>query len=496
MLNSSICCARGLPRPPDVLAESVRDGTEQAVGPTRSMCAMASMYSLPNSSAYGMDPGVAPPVDPYAYDPAVLATPPPSIPAPYGFAPGVYGSPSVVSRSSSTRMISPRASLHDADGSERRRSPMPPTLPYTKEFVDEYRRRMKNDPDPEAQFAFAMYLIDAAKRVADPRDSAKQARKYRDALLSDSLRLIKRLATNGVAPGKPPYADAQFFLANCFGNGSLGLPVDHLKAYHLYVQASKQNHPAATYRTAVCNEVGAGTKRNYARGLLFYRKAASLGDTAGMYKLGLILLHGQLDQPRNAREAIVWLRRAAGQADEDNPHALHELAQLHETPESVVAAYNEAYARDLYTQAAQLGYAPSQCKLGEAFARGTLCCPVDPRVSVSWYTKAANKGDGHAELALSGWYLTGAEGVLTQSDSEAYLWARRAANKGIANAEYAVGHYTEVGIGVKNDVEEAKRWYARAAAQGHARAAQQLQRLRQSHGRAPARDGESDCVIV
>ncbi len=129
------------------------------------------------------------------------------------------------------------------------------TLPFNKSFVTEYRQRMKGDPDPEAQFAYAKYLIEAAKKVHDPSDGPKQQRKYRDTLLSESLKLIKRLATTGMGLGKPPYAEAQFFLANCFGNGSLGLQVDHEKAYNLYVQASKQNHPAATYRTAVCNEV-------------------------------------------------------------------------------------------------------------------------------------------------------------------------------------------------------------------------------------------------
>lgn len=337
------------------------------------------------------------------------------------------------------------------------------SLPFTKEFVEEYRHRMKGDPDPEAQFAFAKYLIEAAKKVNDSRDSAKQARKYRDALLSDSLKLVKRLATTGMGLGKPPFADAQFFLANCFGNGSLGLAVDHEKAYNLYVQASKQNHPAATYRTAVCNEVGAGTRRDHHRAVLFYRKASALGDTAGMYKLGMILLNGLLGQPRNIREAVVWLKRAAGQADEENPHALHELGLLHEKPNSAAVIHDEAYARELFTQAAQLGYAPSQFKLGSAYEYGSLTCPVDPRRSIAWYTKAAGKNDGESELALSGWYLTGSEGVLKQSDSEAYLWARRAATKGIPKAEYAVGYYSEVGIGVKADLDEAKRWYMRAA---------------------------------
>jgi TPR repeat protein len=365
--------------------------------------------------------------------------------------------------------------------------------PITKASVDEYRQRIKADPDPEAQFNFAKYLIEAAKKInSSSSGDEKGAKKYRDALLAESLKLIKRLATQGTGLGKPAYADAQFFLANCLGNGSLGLQVDHEKAYNLYVQASKQNHSAATYRTAVCNELGAGTRRDHARAVLFYRKASALGDTAGMYKLGMILLHGLLGQQRNPKEALAWLKRAASQADDDNPHALHELGLLYEKPPALISSttaslgakaaaqlqqqhlkaggppptivpFDPIQAREYFTQAAQLGYPPSQFKLGACYEFGTLTCPVDPRRSIAWYTRAAERGDSGAELALSGWYLTGSEGVLKQSDSEAYLWARRAANKGLAKAEYAVGYYSEVGIGVKAELEEAKRWYMRAA---------------------------------
>lgn len=340
--------------------------------------------------------------------------------------------------------------------------------PITKQSVDEYRQRIKADPDPEAQFNFAKYLIEAAKKITTSASGdEKHAKRYRDALLAESLKLIKRLATQGTV-GKPAYADAQFFLANCLGNGSLGLQVDHEKAYNLYVQASKQNHSSATYRTAVCNEVGAGTRRDHPRAVLFYRKASALGDTAGMYKLGMILLNGLLGQQRNPREAVAWLRRAASQADEDNPHALHELGLLYERPPPpnggpTLVPYDPAQARELFTQAGQFGYPPSQFKLGACYEYGSLTCPVDPRRSIAWYTRAAERGDAESELALSGWYLTGSEGVLKQSDSEAYLWARRAANKGLPKAEYAVGYYSEVGIGVKQDLEEAKRWYMRAA---------------------------------
>ncbi|KAF9569957.1 hypothetical protein EC968_002399 [Mortierella alpina] len=350
----------------------------------------------------------------------------------------------------------------------------PRRRPLTIEVLDDMRQRARNSNDPAAQLEYAKALIEAAVTFGNDDPDPKRQKKNKEALFLEGLKIIKRLATSGVGIGKPAYADAQFFLANCYGNGSLGLQIDHDKAFNLYVQAAKQNHPAATYRTAVCHELGAGTKRDHSRAVQYFRKAASLGDTAGMYKLGMVLLKGLLGQQSNPREAITWLKRAAANADEDNPHALHELGLCFEKAGIPTVIPDEAYSRELFTQAAGYGYAPSQFKLGHCYEYGTLTCPVDPRRSIAWYTRAAEQGDAESELGLSGWYLTGAEGVLKQSDTEAYLWARKAADKGLSRAEYAVGYYSEVGIGVKQDLEEARRWYLRSAAQGNNRAKKRL----------------------
>ncbi|KAJ7734915.1 enzyme activator, partial [Mycena maculata] len=366
--------------------------------------------------------------------------------------------------------------------------------PYTKEYIDQYRQRIKADPDPESHFLYAKYLIDAAKNIRGNAKDQRSAKKYSDLLIQEALKVIRRLATQGDA-----YDEAQFYLANCYGTGALGLQVDHERAYHLYLQAAKQNHAPGSYRVAVCNEIGAGTRRDASRAASFYRKAASLGDTPAMYKLGMILLHGSLGEQKNPREAINWLRRAAEQADEENPHALHELAMLHETGDHV--PQDPIVSKNLFTRAAHLGYTQSQFKLGQCYEYGALACPMDPRRSIAWYTKAAEKGDSEAELALSGWYLTGSENVLKQSDSEAYLWARRAANKGLSKAEYAVGYYAEVGIGIKQDIEFAKRWYMRAAAQGNKRAMNRLTEMkrmgnkRTAAGARPTRQEASECII-
>jgi len=66
----------------------------------------------------------------------------------------------------------------------------------------------------------------------------------------------------------------------------MGFTVDLEKAFNLYFQAAKLGHTASAYRTAMCCEVGIGTKRDPAKALQFYRKAANKGDVASMFKLG------------------------------------------------------------------------------------------------------------------------------------------------------------------------------------------------------------------
>ena len=67
---------------------------------------------------------------------------------------------------------------------------------------------------------------------------------------------------------------------------------------------------------------------------------------------------------------------------------------------------------------------------------------------------AAQQSHRDACFALTAWYLVGSPGVLPQSDTEAYLWAKKAADAGLAKAMYAVGYFTEVGIGTPSNMPE------------------------------------------
>jgi TPR repeat protein len=65
---------------------------------------------------------------------------------------------------------------------------------------------------------------------------------------------------------------------------------------------------------------------------------------------------------------------------------------LYESDGNDVVIPDIGYARELFVGAAELGYAASQFRMGCAYEYGTLGCPVDPRKSIAWYSKAAMKG--------------------------------------------------------------------------------------------------------
>ncbi|KAJ5595447.1 uncharacterized protein N7459_001655 [Penicillium hispanicum] len=346
--------------------------------------------------------------------------------------------------------------------------PMPPSgsasTPVTHEELQRLQQKVRANPsDQKTQLLLAKKLVEGATVLVgentrlDPKTKAKSQEKY----TLDAYKIVKKLVANG-------YSEAQFYLADCYGEGTLGLQVDPKEAFSLYHSAAKQGHAQSAYRVAVCCEIGAeeggGTRRDPLKAVQWYKRAAALGDTPAMYKMGMINLKGLLGQARSPREGVSWLKRAAERADEENPHALHELALMYQNASgNDIVVRDEAYASELFHQAADLGYKFSQFRLGTAYEYGLMGCPVDNRMSIIWYTRAAAQGEHQSELALSGWYLTGSEGILQQNDTEAYLWARKAATAGLAKAEYAMGYFTEVGIGATANLEDAKRWYWRAA---------------------------------
>jgi TPR repeat protein len=342
--------------------------------------------------------------------------------------------------------------------------------PVTHDELNRLRNTLRANPaDNATALLLAKKLVEAATVLADEGGTAdtRTKNKNREKYMMEGHKTLKKVVANG-------YPDAMFYMADCYGQGLLGLQVDTKEAFSLYQSAAKGGHGASAYRTAVCcemgHEEGGGTKRDPLKAVQWYRRAAALGDTPALYKMGMILLKGLLGQQKNFGEAINMLKRAAERADQDNPHALHELGLIYESSTgNQRIIQDEEYALQLFHQAADLNYKFSQFRLGQAYEYGLLGCPIDARTSIAWYTRAAAQEEHQSELALSGWYLTGTSGILEQSDTEAYLWARKAAcaEPPLPKALFAMGYFTEVGIGCPRSLEEAKRWYGRAACKSY-----------------------------
>ena len=317
-----------------------------------------------------------------------------------------------------------------------------------------YRQNAKKTNDPDLIYEFAVFMIDASKSMGGDDSSggtggAGSGTDYnqgkeehaRDELVREAIGLLKKIAERG-------HMDAQYFLADCYANG-IGSPKgkqDFDRAYPLFVLAAKHGHPDAAYRAGTCYEKGWGCRKDAGKALQFYRKAASQSHPGAMYRLATAELNGEMTLKKSAREGVKWLKRSAEAATPEFPHALHELALLHERGVDNVLFVDPDYACELLAQAGEMGYAPSAYKLGVNYEYGRMGCPQDGGLSIHMYNIAAQQNHKEACFALTAWYLVGAPGILPQSDTEAYLWAKKAAEQGLAKAEYAVGYFTEVSM--------------------------------------------------
>ncbi|KAH0372731.1 HCP-like protein, partial [Aureobasidium melanogenum] len=334
-----------------------------------------------------------------------------------------------------------------------------------KKTLDMYRANVKKTNDPSIQYEFAIFMINAARDNAEDMESAAE-------LIKEARGILQRLSDRA-------YPFAQYYLADGYFSGLFNKDKpDYDKALPLFVAASKHGHAESGYRAALCYEFGWGCARNYPKAVQFFRAAASKGHPGAAIRLGKACLTGDMGLVNRYREGVKWLKRATDSADYQYNSGPYELGLLHITGFGEDIFKDEAYAAQLMTKSAELGHPEANFRMGQAYENGTFGCPKDAALSVHFYNGAASKGLPEAMMALCAWYMVGAEPVLEKDEVEAYEWAKQAAELGLAKAEYAVGYFTEMGIGCRRDPLEANVWYVRAADKGNETAKQRLDIIR------------------
>lgn len=213
-------------------------------------------------------------------------------------------------------------------------------------------------------------------------------------------------------------------------------------------------------------------------------------------------LLGQLSLPRNPRQALALLHRAATLASLTCPQPayvyalllLSELAGVAPLHPSILSPYipknssPHLEARKHLERAAFLHYAPAQYRLGFAYEFAEPPFPFDPLLSVQYYLLASQQGEVRADVALSKWFLCGSCGTagslsgpvtdgFEKDEPLALFFVEKAANRGFPLAQFVMGYYAEVGIGRPASVDSAIHWYTLASQQGNADAIDRLKVL-------------------
>ncbi|KAF5087316.1 Sel1 repeat protein [anaerobic digester metagenome] len=281
-------------------------------------------------------------------------------------------------------------------------------------------------------------------------------------------------------------------LGNLYFDGAGEMLPDQEKAFTYFIQAAKKDVPRSWELMGYCLYEGKGALQNRCEALGWYEKAARHGLYNSYYMMGMI--YGYDETLFNVEKAVSCFEKAAklGQTD-----ALVRLGTMHLHGVGVIspdrqkafsyfnqaaqadnglgwewAAYchywgygtqqNRQKALQFYHKAAQKGSAHSQYMLGYIY--GYDVTPPDFKKAARWFKEAARQGHSDAQLKLGFYYHQG-RGV-RQNYKTAFNLFTQAAAQGQASAMYNIGDAYENGYGVEKDEKQAFVWYRKSAELG------------------------------
>ncbi|CAE7815342.1 esiB [Symbiodinium sp. CCMP2592] len=218
----------------------------------------------------------------------------------------------------------------------------------------------------------------------------------------------------GVQAAEQGNAAAKCSLSYCCEKG-VCLKQDHGRAKELLQESASQGYAHALFKLGCWYQYGIlGTEIQLQEAHRLYVEASRQGHPAGMAQLGRSFADGA-GVPEDKAEACRWLRLAA---DAGNPDAMYCLALAYRHGDGVEVDLSTA--TELYRQSGDLGHPQALYNLGCCYMNGTGV-PRDPQAAVECYRLAADKGDMDAHVNLAKCLLTG-EGVTTdQAEAQRLL---------------------------------------------------------------------------
>ncbi|KAG1888068.1 HCP-like protein [Suillus subluteus] len=305
-------------------------------------------------------------------------------------------------------------------------------------------------------------------------------------LVATAVPLIQHLANINQQPLPLFAAEAIYLRATLESSGAYPdrIPHNPRQAFRDFEAAARAGYAAAWFRLGRDYE----NFNDAVHAKDCFERGAKLGVESCVYRMGMANLLGQLGFPPNPAIALPFLQRAATLASTTTPQPAYVFALLllgefsaASLPASLLPQPHiaQSEARRHLERAAYLGFAPAQYKLGHAYEFASPPFPFDALLSVQYYSLASQQGEVEADMALSKWFLCGAEGAFDKDESLAFTFAEKAARRGLPSAEFAMGYYKEVGVGGEKDIQESMKWYSIAAEHGNTDAVERIAALNQ-----------------
>ena len=308
---------------------------------------------------------------------------------------------------------------------------------------------------------------------------------------------------------------AYYNLGHCYEYGN-GVEKDLVKAVELYKSAAHDGNAFAQFALARCCEFekGLASSPSYAS---YYFHAADQGHSGAQFAFARCCVEG--NGRRDAEKDIFWFKMPFSEGGWDigvhKSKGCLSFSQLFSNvykifkTKSYKVIRNKTGGRigkgmsktvERYHAAAERGCAAAQFELGMCYHRGEGG-EKDMAQAVRWYVKAAEQGYAGVSFHLFEYDHRAAEmekdkekvfrackrnpslcvedsfvlgvcyhrGDGVEKDMEqAIKWYRKAAEKGYAPAQYELGECYYKGEGVEKDMWEAFEWYHLAAENGYA----------------------------
>ncbi|KAL1858009.1 hypothetical protein Daus18300_010121 [Diaporthe australafricana] len=358
---------------------------------------------------------------------------------------------------------------------------IPPSDVEKEEILYNAREHVLHSNNVNMQLSWARDALNYVEIASEDRsrDAANSGRpstpQQQHELRIDAVNIIRYLC-------EQHHPEAVFMMAKWDEFGKFDVREDKRKAFKGYKLAAEQGWGRAEYRMGMLFE----NSNEFDKAITHYYNGERLGDSAAMYRLGMMALLGQHGQRQDFQRGIDLINRAADTADEDAPQGAYVFGMLiaRDLPDITVPEgllpYKVDTARQYIEKAAYLGFAKAQLKMGQAYELCQLGCDFQPAYSLHYYGLASVQGQPEASLGVSRWFLFGYEGNFAKNEALAFKYAKQAADAKLPTGEFAMGYYHEIGIHMQKDLNEARRWYELAASHGNPDAVGRLDSLQRN----------------